>query len=193
MNQPTTTTWSFIYRSSCTKYHKVLKEKRPELMNETWRKACASIERKLHLWPRVTVQESADTPVTHQTSAHMQCDWARIKDDAVNLALQELPDRKEKESLFLWGLPLAFGFVRVPDNVFSNLLQLLWVTKARPLLCHELSLLSSEANLQKSPLNKTTQTFTVLCCYYTPTDHPNETCWTQWKTNRTLSRYSSGF
>lgn len=92
----------------------------------------------------------------------MQSDWPRIKDDAVNLALQELPDRKEKESLFLWGLQLAFGFVRVPDNVLSNVLQLLWVTKARPLLCHELSLLSSEANPQKSPLNKTTQTFTVL-------------------------------
>lgn len=76
----------------------------------------------------------------------MQSDWPRIEADAVNLALQELPGRKEKESLSLTGLQLAFGFVRVPDNVLSNLLQLLWVTQARPLLCHELSLLSSEAN-----------------------------------------------
>lgn len=100
----------------------------------------------------------------------MQSDWPRIKDDAVNLALQELPDRKEKESLFLSALQLAFGFVRVPDNVLSNLLQLLWVTKARPLLCHKLRLLSFEANPQESSLNnKTTLTFTVLCCYHTST------------------------
>lgn len=69
----------------------------------------------------------------------------------MNLALQELLVRKEKESLSLSGLQLAFGFMRVPDNVSSNLRQLLWVTQARPLLCHELSLLSSEANPQKSP------------------------------------------
>lgn len=101
-----------------------------------------------------------------QTHTHKQSDWPRIKDDAVNLALQELPVRKEKESLSLSGLQLAFGFVRVPDNVLSNLRQLLWVTQARPLLCHELCLLSSEANPQKSSLNQTKQTFTVPCCYY---------------------------
>lgn len=117
------------------------------------------------------MHESTKTSRTHQTTAHMQSDWPRIKDDAVNLALQELPDRKAKESLSLSGLQLAFGFVRVPDNVLSNLRQLVWVTQARPLLCHELSLLSSKANPQKSFLNKTTQTFTVLCCYYISTVH----------------------
>lgn len=126
---------------------------------------------KLHLWPRVAVQESTDTPLTHQTSVHMQSDWPGVKDDAVNLALQELSDRKEKESLSLSGLQLAFGSVRLPDNVSSNPLQLLRVTQARPLLCHELSLLSSEVNPQKSFLNKTTQTFTVLCCYFISTIH----------------------
>ncbi len=115
--------------------------------------------------------ESTDTPLTHQTSIHMQSDWPRIKDDAENLALQELPDRKEKETVSLSGLQLAFGFVRVPDNVLSNLRHLLWVTQARPLLCHKLSLLSSEANPQKSSLKKTTQTFTVLCWYYIFTVH----------------------
>lgn len=108
---------------------------------------------KLHLWPRVAAQESTDTPLTHQTSVHMQSDWPGVKDDAVNLALQELSDRKEKESLSLSGLQLAFGFVRLPDNVSSNPLQLLRVTQARPLLCHELSLLSSEVNPQKSSLH----------------------------------------
>lgn len=123
----------------------------------------------------VTAQENTDTPRTHQTSVHMHSDWPRIKDDAVNLALQELPDRKEKESLSLSGLQLASGLVRVPDNVSSNLRQLLRVTQARPLLCHELSLLSSEANPQKSALNKTTQTFTVLCRNYT--EYPQSVSW----------------
>lgn len=92
----------------------------------------------------------------------MQSDWPRIKDDPVNLALQELPDREEKESLSLSGLQLAFGFVKVPDNVSSNLLQLLSVTQARPLLCHELSLLSSEPNPQNPSSTKTTQTVVAV-------------------------------
>lgn len=105
----------------------------------------------------------------------MESDWTRIKDDAVNSALQELPDRKEKESLSLSGLQSAFGLARVPDNVLSNLLHLLWVTKAVPLLCHEPRLLSFEANPQKSSLNnKTAQTFSVLC-HYMPTVHLSET------------------
>lgn len=92
----------------------------------------------------------------------MQSDWPRIKDDLVNLALQELPDREEKESLSLSGLQLAFGFVKVPDNVSSNLLQLLSVTQARPLLCHELRLLSSEPNPQNPSSTKTTQTIVAV-------------------------------
>ena len=98
----------------------------------------------------------------------MRSDWPRVKDDAVNLTLRELPDSREKGSLSLSGLQLAFGFARVPDNVSSNPLQLLRVTRARPRLCHELSPLSSEANPQKSFLNKT-QTYTVLCCSYRST------------------------
>lgn len=105
----------------------------------------------------------------------MQWHWPRIKDDAVDLALQELPDRMEKESLSLSDLQLAFGFVRVPDNVLSNLRQLLWVTQARPLLCHKLRLVSSEENPQKSFLNKTTQTFTISCC--TSTVYPQSISW----------------
>ena len=139
-------------------------------MKHVKKKACEGSRLKLHLWPCVTTQESRDTPLSHQTAVHMQSDWTRIKDDAVNLTLQELPDRKEKQSLSLSGSQLAFGFVRVPDNVSPNPLQLLWVTKARPLHCHKLSLLSSEANLQISSLNKTTLTFTVnFCCCFIST------------------------
>lgn len=123
---------------------------------------------------KVTLVTSCNSEGKHRhttASAHVQSDWPRIKDDAVSLALRELPDRKEKESLSLSGLQLAFGFVRVPDNVSSNLRQLLRVTQARPPLCHELSLLSSEANPQKASLNKTTQTFTVMCCNHRSTVH----------------------
>lgn len=104
------------------------------------------------------------------SSVHMQSDWLRIKDDPLNLALQELPDRGEKGSLSLSGLQLAFGFVKVPDNVSSNLLQLLSVTQARPLLCHELSLLSSEPN---PPEILPPQNNTGRCCYFVSTviDH----------------------
>lgn len=121
------------------------------------RKACGGLRWKIHLWPHVTAHESTDKPLTHQASVLVHSDWPRIKEDEVNLALQELLVRKEKESLSLSGLQLAFGFMRVPDNVSSNLRQLLWVTQARPLLCHELSLLSSEANPQKSRPSPTKQ------------------------------------
>ncbi|TNN87413.1 hypothetical protein EYF80_002614 [Liparis tanakae] len=71
--------------------------------------------------PRQDIGKERRKQTHHQTSAHTQRQWPRIKDDAVNLALQELPDRKEKESLSLSALQLARGFVRVPDNVVSNL------------------------------------------------------------------------
>lgn len=107
----------------------------------------------------------------------------------MNLALQELPVRREKESLSLSGLQLAFGFVRVPDNVLSNLRQLLRVTQARPLHCHELSLLSSEANPQKSSLNK--KQHRLLLFYVAVTvsilsPFHSQTCRNPWETNLKL-------
>lgn len=57
---------------------------------------------------------SADKALKQQTSVLVQSDWP---DDVLNLALRGLLVRKEKESLSLSGLHLAFGFARVPDNV----------------------------------------------------------------------------
>lgn len=147
----------------------MLKEKGAELMNETCKgKLVEAWDERYTCDSNVSAHESTDKPLTHQTSVLVHSDWPRIKEDEVNLALQELLVRKEKESLSLSGLQLAFGFMRVPDNVSSNLRQLLWVTQARPLLCHELSLLSSEANPQKSPPPQQNNTdfycFMLLLC-----------------------------